>query len=977
MLVLPLLLLSSLPAVQSPTCTDSRLVIESVAAEPDIVTPTGLAVDEQGRIWVIENHTHQRPQNYKGPASDRIRVFEDFGPDGKARKIHTFAEGFKDSMGLALGKEGVVYLATRSTLYRLRDRKGTGTADQKEVLVKLVTSGNYPHNGLSGFAFDGLGNLCFGLGENLGASYELVGADGITLKGGGEGGSVYRCDPHGKGLRRLATGFWNPFHLAFDAQGRLFAVDNDPDARGPCRLLHVVAEGDYGYRFRYGRKGLHPFQCWNGELPGTLPMASGTSEAPSGILCYQDSAFPAEYEGQFLVTSWGDHVIERFTVTAQGASVRAQSKPWVRGGENFRPVGIALAPDGSVIVTDWVDKSYPVHGKGRIWRVRAQKPGAGERLTPSAVAQRNAAQLVALMDHPRRDIRLAAGAALAASKGAEQVLRALLVLNHKTSERARLHALWAAGLLPGKEGHALAVVALNDPSAFVRAEALALLEHFPAQKGDEERLAQLAEKDPAPAVRFQALLRLHSPERLKPFAKDLASADPFLVHAALVAFGRPESVPFLVTLLDRPEARVRLGAALALRRAGTRQAREAIPRLLEDSDPGVRRAAIQWVAEERLKEYAGRLDAAAARPPVRRELFEALLAARPLLEANPKPGADSAEVFVAAVFKDEKQPLPFRTLALRMLRPDHPLLTHATLEKLARTGAPELRREAIRTLAQRSDEKTQTLLRQLVTDRTMSTALRLDAVAGLALSAPQSAATRKVLLALLEEKEFRRDALRSLRQAMTEETPLLDWWEKTQKKLARNEERWELAEQLLLARPVSGESRDVRWGILGDEVGKPPASVSQWTRVLQGKGNAEAGERIFSHVRGPQCALCHRIEGRGGQIGPELSTIGVANSRARLIESILEPSKEIAPLFTTWKIELRNGKTLVGLIVDEAHDSTLTLADQQGQRITLRRLDIEERTLATTSVMPDNLQQRMTRQEFRDLLQFLVERGQR
>src|SRR5438552_8820242 len=142
-----------------PTCIDSRLVIELLAKEPDIVTPTGIAVDPQGRIWVIENNTDQRPANYRGPASDRIRIFSDFDAKGRPRKMHTFAEGFRDSMGLALGKEGAVYLATRSAVHVLRDTVGDGVAHERQVIVKLDTSARYPHNGLSGFAFDALGNL--------------------------------------------------------------------------------------------------------------------------------------------------------------------------------------------------------------------------------------------------------------------------------------------------------------------------------------------------------------------------------------------------------------------------------------------------------------------------------------------------------------------------------------------------------------------------------------------------------------------------------------------------------------------------------------------------------------------------------------------------------------------------------------------------------------------------------------------------
>ena len=189
------LLVPGIAAAAAPVCVDERLVIELVAKEPDIVTPTGLAVDEQGRIWVIENQTHQRPPGYKGPPTDRIRVFSDFDADGKAKKITTFAEGFKNSMAIRFGKDGIVYFATRSEVYLLRDKDGV--CDEKKVIVKLESKGDYPHNGLSGFAIDGLGDLYFALGENLGAAYKLVGSDGSSESGGGEGGSIYRCRPDG------------------------------------------------------------------------------------------------------------------------------------------------------------------------------------------------------------------------------------------------------------------------------------------------------------------------------------------------------------------------------------------------------------------------------------------------------------------------------------------------------------------------------------------------------------------------------------------------------------------------------------------------------------------------------------------------------------------------------------------------------------------------------------------------------------
>src|SRR5262245_37121321 len=89
--------------ITPPAILDDRLQLQLVAAEPDVVTPTGLAVDEQGRVLVIESHTHFRPEGYKGPAHDRILLLDDFDPaTGKARKTSVFFEGTTHTMNLAV-----------------------------------------------------------------------------------------------------------------------------------------------------------------------------------------------------------------------------------------------------------------------------------------------------------------------------------------------------------------------------------------------------------------------------------------------------------------------------------------------------------------------------------------------------------------------------------------------------------------------------------------------------------------------------------------------------------------------------------------------------------------------------------------------------------------------------------------------------------------------------------------------------------
>lgn len=358
---------SSLPAVETPRLLDADWQISRITSEPELVTPVGCCFDEQGRLVVIECHTHFPPDEYDGPKQDRIYVFDDSDADGVLDRKRLFYEGGWATMGVCRLPDGWLAVASRSEVIRIRDADGDGTAEQHETLVSLETEQTYPHNGLTGLTVGPEQWLYIGQGENMGDRYELVAADGSKQVGGGEGGNLYRCRFDGSDLQRYATGLWNPFGLHFDHAGRLWMVGNDPDAMPPCRLLQIVAAGDYGFQFRFGRAGTHPLQSWNGELPGTLPMVAGTGEAPCAVVSHGD---------RLWVSSWGDNRIETYQLVPQGASWTSQTEVVVQGDANFRPVGMAVASDGSIYVTDWVDRSYPVHRKGRLWRL-SRKPESG------------------------------------------------------------------------------------------------------------------------------------------------------------------------------------------------------------------------------------------------------------------------------------------------------------------------------------------------------------------------------------------------------------------------------------------------------------------------------------------------------------------------------------------------------------------------------------------------------------------------
>jgi putative membrane-bound dehydrogenase-like protein len=849
-------------AAAPPRPVDDRLVFERIAAEPDIVTPTGIAVDARGRVLVIESHTHFRPEGYRGPRTDRIRVFEDRDRDGRPEPAGTFFEGTRWTMSVAVAGDGSVFVATRSAIYRLEDRDHDGRADGNESgqvpdpIVRLDSTGDYPHNGLSGFAFDTEGRVYFGLGENLGVAYRVIGRGGSTFSGGGEGGSVYRCRPDGSGLERIATGFWNPFHMAFDPAGNLFAVDNDPDSRPPCRLLHIVEGGDYGYRFRNGRRGLHPFTAWNGELPGTLGMVAGTGEAPSGVVDYQAKDLPADYRGALLVTSWGDHRIERYDLEPRGASFRSAMKPVVVGGDDFRPVGIAVAPDGALYISDWVDQSYNLHGKGRIWRLRS-RPGAGPRREPGRARQ-------------IEDIAVRQADAL-----------------RQTSEPAARERL---------------LDALESGDPFVQQA---------ARRGLERSLAPA---DLAALARSQAL-----------------------------------------------SAARRLGLLLILRDQDRPEGRALLPRFLADPDPTIRFAAIQWVGERQIDALRPRLVEGLSSPAITRELFQGTLAALELLDRRKRDIHDeqAGEDYIAGLLKEARTPPAILRRGLRMLRPDHPALTLSLLERLADSTDEGTRLEAVRTLAAGHLDGRFRILAAIAYSPTEPESIRAAAIAGLAEDAGRQR-DRLLGSAAGGPIALRAEALRSLRGASLSSVDIAP----LRRAIQSDPALIDLVDRLgPESAPRSPAGR-----------AQPPASMDDWLARLEGPADASAGERVFFHAKGPGCYRCHQVDGRGGQAGPDLTTFASTTDRRRLVESIVAPSREIAPQFVPWNVARTDGTVFTGILLEQAPDGTLVFADAEGRRIAVKSDEIAERKPLKTSIMPEELVPTMTIQEMRDLIAFLGRR---
>jgi putative membrane-bound dehydrogenase-like protein len=912
----------------APTVHDPRLAVELFAAAPDIVHPIGADFDNKGRLLVIESHTHFPPKDYQGPKFDRIKMLEDTNGAGKANRITTFYEGTKHTMDIAVHPDGSVYLATRNEVLRLRDTKGVGKADERQRLVFLDTKGDYPHNGLSGLCFDSRGNLYFGMGENLGAPYKLIGSDGTTIKGGGEGGHIFWCTADGKKLRDVATGFWNPFGVGRDIYGRLFAVDNDPDAMPPCRMVHVVEGGDYGFQFRYGRAGRHLFQAWNGELPGTLPMVTGVGEAPCKIMSYESDGLPAEYLGQLLVTSWADHRVERYVTKEKGSSFVAERKPFIQGGPHFHPVGLALAGDGSLFVTDWVLKDYELHGRGAVWHVRAKEAHKPARPTEPEQAL--------LSSH--RPLRDDAARKLAGSAPGLAFLRQNLSDKNARVRAASLEALIDSGATDLD----LQSIAANDPEVGIRAMAVRALV---ANGGDARRFL---EKGQPPEVKRAAIPSLVKATDIPRLLELLVDPDPFIRHAATWQLGHHIDLLTAIDARGQPDPRVRQALVLAERASGRITPILKLGGFLEDPDEDVRFLAAKWIADERLQEYRPPVALALKDPKLNVRMYGAYSTALARLDGQPVDEKKLAEFYFTRL-TDPRSPPALRVLALQLVPAKDPRLTLEFLGKLLAESDPELRLEAVRALAEHPQPKRIELLLGVVRDARQGVAVRAQAIAGLAEHAQQHVAELVALAS--KEPDLRDEVLRALIG-----TQLQPQERRTLENLARS----------------PGPKRDLVARVLGKPFfrDRPPAKdLDAWLKLLEGPADAAAGRRIFAHPKLAGCFRCHRVEGRGNEVGPDLSVIGRVERRA-LVESISQPSNNVAPHYQVWMIETADGRVRKGMLTGTYLDD-YTYLDEKGATFKVNTRDIVSSQSVPTSIMPDGLESFLTDQELRDLLAYL------
>jgi putative heme-binding domain-containing protein len=147
-------------------------------------------------------------------------------------------------------------------------------------------------------------------------------------------------------------------------------------------------------------------------------------------------------------------------------------------------------------------------------------------------------------------------------------------------------------------------------------------------------------------------------------------------------------------------------------------------------------------------------------------------------------------------------------------------------------------------------------------------------------------------------------------------------------------------------------------------------------RGLKGGRNFDRGQKLFGAVA---CASCHRINNDGGAVGPDLTTLAMRFSLHDVLESIVEPSKEISDQYAAIVIRKKNGEVITGRVGNLNGDTLNVLENMFAPNdfTDVKRSDIDSIQPSKVSMMPEGLLNSLKEDEIEDLVAFLLSRGDR
>jgi quinoprotein glucose dehydrogenase len=970
---------------------------------------------EHDRVRLIEDTTG------KGVA-DKATVFAD--------GFHHAAEGLGAGV---LARKGNVYYTCIPDLWLLKDTKGTGKADVKQSLATgFGVHVSFIGHDMHGLRMGPDGRLYFSIGDR-GLNVKTKEGRNLFYPDGGavlrcepDGSNLEIVHT---GLRNPQELAFDQHGNLFTVDNN---SDSGDKARLVYVVEGGDSGWRIGYQYGSDMGNRGPFNAekiWHlpheGQPAYIVPPLAHITTGPSGLCFnYGATALPERYKDHFFVCDFrgapaGSSVFS-FAVKPKGAAFEV-----IDGHEAFAGVlatDCEFGPDGGFYVSDWVE-GWDLTGKGRIYRFTdpeaAKNPVIADtkKLIAEGFDKRSNEELAKLLEHADLRVRQEAQFALA-DKGKDALPTFVKVAKESKNLLARLHAIWGIGQF-GRHGEDVVAVLrpfLKDADGEVRKQTARVFGWL--KEADGADLVPLL-KDQQAQVRFQAALSLGERsvrirnaqatwDAIVELLKD-GGDDGYLRHACSRVMAKYPGQS-LVSLSKHESVAVRLGAVLALRQ----RKKAVVAPFLDDPDPRVAVEAARAIHDEmpigsgiELAERLGKPNAP--------EFF--LWRA---LNANYRLGQKENAAAVSAFAARATAPEKLRVEALKMLgtwaepprrdrvtgltqnlgKRDPGLAVEALKQSLGGifTGPDAVRREAAGVAAKLGIKEVGPALFEIAADTKRPAATRIETLRALE-TLKDSRLEKARELALKDgDPRLRAEGRRLLARANPAAAlPLLrealEKGETVERQgayavlggmkdaeadtvLARDLEKL-LANKLpadvqldLLDAAAKRQAADVKEKLAKFEAGRSKSDhLANYREALFG-GDAEAGKRIFLQKAEVSCLRCHKIKGEGGDVGPELAGIGAKQTREYLLESIVDPNRQIAKGFETVVLTLKNGKVETGVLkAEDAKEVHLMTAE--AKLVVVSKDQIDERRTGK-SAMPEDIIKNLSKAELRDLVEFLA-----
>ena len=969
------------PAEHSPESSLADLKVRDglevtlFASEPMFSNPTNIAIDERGRVWVCEAYNYRNQYNPKNPVKeegDRIMILEDTDGDGKADKSKIFYQGkdVNSALGISLVGDKVI-VSCSPNVFVFTDANGDDVPDKKEIFFQGIQGTQHDH-GMHTFVFGPDGRLYFNFG-NEGKSLLTAAGDTVVDTHGHKvvtngkpfrQGLVLRCNVDGSKVEVLGSNFRNNFEVAIDPYGTLWQSDNDDDGNKGTRINYVMEYGNYGYTDemtgaswparRTNMEKEIPFRHWHLNDPGVVPNVLQTGGgSPSGMTMYEGTLLPEVFQGQMIHAEPGNNVVRSYPVENNGAGYKATIVNILEGQNDrwFRPVDVAVAPDGSLFVADWYDPGVGGHqvgdvDRGRIYRVAPPKT---KYTLPKADVTTMAGATEALLN-PNSATRILGWNALATlGTSAEDALKKLW---ESDNARQKAQAFWLLIKLEGKSDEYIAQ-ATSDKDVNIRIAGIRATRFL---NKDIIALSSKLVQDPSPQVRREIALafRGNSTQEAANLWTQLVQQydgkDRWYLEALGISaagnwdlyfntwknkVGADWKAANNTDIVWRSRSKAAMPLMAELIKSGDEQSMLRYYRAFDFHTDASKQAVLTSLIQQ--TKGAKVLYALKHMDPSKLKMTPPVMTALNAALDEQKGKLEFVELVTSFKLQDRSKDL----LQLALQFPD------STIGKeSAKTLLDWNKIDLIKTTLNSSDkEEAQSMIKALWAH--MYNQKTISIMEG-------------VMLDSTQDMELRKLATKTFGGPWEAEDRLLELAK--EKKIPSD-----------LHTAAAGVFQTAWRALLRDEAAKyltlpgskEGASLPAISVMVEKKGDHIKGKEVFQSL----CSTCHQVNKEGINFGPDLSEIGSKLSKEAMYTSILFPDQGISFGYEGYRLKLNDGSTAIGKIVSETADKI----DMQymNNKQSVQKEKITSRSKLESSLMPSNIQSSMSEQELVDLVAYL------